>query len=58
MNKILSDIKKMKLVADGEGYKVYEDDASGDRYEVDYDGDVVVHVYKINKNGEVVSVIV
>lgn len=32
------------------GYEIYEDDNSGALFEIDYDGDEIVHAYEIEKN--------
>lgn len=62
---IVNEIKKFgKLVEDKNNtndgyyeYEIYEDDNSGALFEIDYDGDELVHAYEIDDCGEQLRVL-
>lgn len=46
-------IKAMKLIKKEDDYEVYEDDASGALFEIDYDNGEIIHIHALDNDGEV-----
>lgn len=54
---IIREIEKMKLVEEGTDYKLYYNEDTGQKYEIDFDSKVVVAAYELNDECDIQEVL-